>query len=122
MYSSSNDHGKPWGYNPAYNLSGMTVWLKVSDFGVPKSQKDSLNRQLLEGKLPFKLNQIRQGLSWLEASIMRFQRDLMRLAWIFLFSHENASTNAAKRNGSWAHQQIDKITPSTTKWKLLLME
>ena len=70
--------------------------------------------------MPFKLNQIRQGLSWLQASIMRFQRDLMRLAWIFLFSHENASTNAAKRNGSWAHQQIDKITPSTTKMETIV--
>jgi len=30
-----------------------------------------------------------------------------------IFFHENDSTKAAKRKGSWAHQQIDKTTPST---------
>ena len=29
------------------------------------------------------------------------------------FFNENESTKAAKRKGSWAHQQIDKTTPST---------
>ena len=33
------------------------------------------------------------------------------LVWFHVFIHENESRKAAKRKGSWAHQQTDKITP-----------
>ena len=64
-----------------------------------------LDRCLLEGAIQFCKAKL----------AVAFSFTLHIYAWYgrFFFPHENESTKAAKRKGSWAHQQTDKISAWT---------
>ena len=45
---------------------------------------------------------------WMTGHMTKYQ---LQMNDTYVFLHENRSTKAAKRKGSWAHQQTDKMTP-----------